>query len=136
LLVAKDPLRFIIRAARDCRGGFSIIVYAPRGCVNVGRQSNPASNGDEFTVSLWMRGRAVGAKGKVTIEFKDQKMWTDPLDTHTVTKTLTTDWRQYCVTRTAPTDSPRPVYQIKLILQAGPSDAVCFDDVRMTRKTR
>ncbi|MHC4297201.1 MAG: GDSL-type esterase/lipase family protein [Planctomycetota bacterium] len=94
-------------------------------------QPNPASNGDKFTVSVWMRGATDGAEGRITIEFKDQKMWTDPLDTYTAAKTLTTDWRQYSVTHTAPSGGVKPVFQIKVILQAGPGDTVCFDDVRM-----
>jgi len=99
-------------------------------------QPNPASDGDKFTVSLWMRGTTDGAKGKIAIEFKDQKMWTDPLDTYSTTKTLTTDWRQYSVTRAAPAGGPKPVYQIKVILQAGPGDAVDFDNVNMYKHSR
>jgi len=100
------------------------------------RNDNPASDGDKFTVSLWMRGASKDAKGRITIEFKDQKMWTDPLDTHTATKALTTDWRQYSVTCTAPTGDSKPVYQIKVILQAGPGDVVDFDAVRMRKHNR
>ncbi len=99
-------------------------------------QPNPASDGDRFTVSVWMRAKANGAKGKITIEFKDQKMWTDPLDTHTATHTLTSVWQEYSVTRRAPTGGEKPVYQIKVILQAGPGDIVDFDSVQMTRHSR
>ncbi len=96
-------------------------------------QPNPASDGDKFTVSLWMRGATDGAKGKIAIEFKDQKMWTDPLETFAATKTLTTDWRRYSVTHTAPIGGAKPVYQIKVILQAGSEDIIELDDVRMQK---
>ena len=99
-------------------------------------QPNPASDGDKFTVSLWMRGPIDGAEGKIAIEFKDQKMWTDPLDTYTATKTLTTDWQKYSVTRTAPTGGSKPVYQIKVILQAGSRDIIDLDSVRMHKHSR
>ena len=99
-------------------------------------QPNPASDGDKFTVSLQMRGVTDSAKGTISIEFKDQKMWTDPLDTFVATKTLTTDWRQYSVTRTAPTGASKPVYQIKVIFQAGSGDVLDLDDVRMQKHSR
>ncbi len=99
-------------------------------------QPNPASDGNKFTVSLWMRGATDGAKGKITIEFKDQKMFTDPLDTYTATKTLTTDWQKYSVTRTAPTGGSKPVYRIKVILQAGSGDIIDLDSVRMQKHSR
>jgi hypothetical protein len=83
-----------------------------------------------------MRAASDGAKGRIAIEFKDQKMWTDPLDTYTVTKTLTTDWQKYSVTRTAPTGGSKPVYQIKVIFQAGSGDIIDLDGVRMQRHSR
>ena len=117
-----------VTGADDARHGDCYLRLADGANVH---QPNPASDGETFTVTVWMRGLSDGDKGKISIEFKDQKMWTEPLAVFTTAETLTTYWRHYSLTRTAPSGGPKPVYQIKVILRAGEGDTVCFDDVRM-----
>ena len=114
-------------------------IYDPAGaydgdyylCLNSGKnvhQPNPANPGDEFTVTVWMRGATTGDQAKITIDFRDQKMWTAPLQTATETKTLTTSWQQYSMSATAPTGGPNPVFHTRLTLEAALGDIGYFDD--------
>jgi len=95
-------------------------------------QPNPANPGDELTLKLWMRGANTGDQAKITIDFRDQKMWTAPLQTTTETKTLTTNWQQYSMTATAPTGGLHPVFHTRVTLEAVSGDLVYFDDVVLT----
>ncbi|MHC4911516.1 MAG: GDSL-type esterase/lipase family protein [Planctomycetota bacterium] len=95
-------------------------------------QPVPASDGDEFTVTLWAKGASAGDTLSVTMDFRDQEMWTAPLQTATETKTLKTDWQQYTMTATAPAGVPKPVYHTRLTLQAGSGDTVDIDYIRMS----
>ena len=95
-------------------------------------QPNPAKDGQVVIVTVLMRGASNGDKAKITIDFRDQEMWTAPLKTVTKTKTLTDGWVQYSMTATAPTGGSKPVYHTRLTLQATSGEYVDFDGVVMS----
>ena len=95
-------------------------------------QPNPAVDGQTFIVNVWMRGFSDGDQAKITIDFRDQEMWTTPLQTATDTITLTDDWYQYTMTATAPTGGSKPVYHTRLTFQATRGEYVDFDGVVMS----
>ncbi|MAF26676.1 MAG: hypothetical protein CME07_02290, partial [Gemmatimonadetes bacterium] len=65
-------------------------------------QPIPASGGDTFDLTVWMRGGTAGDEANITMDFRDQEMWTSPLQTATEAFSLTTDWQEYTMTATAP----------------------------------
>ena len=81
-------------------------------------QPNPASDGQQVAVTLWLRGSAHGDTAEVTLDFRDQEMWTTPLQSETTTLALTTDWTEHVVIATAPTAAPRPVFHTRLTITA------------------
>ena len=89
----------------------------------------PAADGDTFTVSAWMRGAQDGDQVDITMDFRDQEMWTDPLQTATETMTVTSEWQPYSMTATAPTGAERPVYHTRVTFAADSGDTVDIDDV-------
>jgi len=95
-------------------------------------QPIPAGDGETFTVVLWIRGAGDGDEVDITMDFRDQEMWTTPLQTQTETRTLTTVWQQYSMTATAPTGTPNPVYHTRVTFTAAAGDIVDIDDVAMT----
>jgi hypothetical protein len=95
-------------------------------------QPNPARDGQEITVSLWIRGAEDGDSADLTLDFRNQEMWTDPLQSETTTVDLTTEWTEYTVSATAPTESIRPVFHTRLTLEAGRNSTVDFDGLVMT----
>lgn len=94
-------------------------------------QPAPANDGDTVTVFFWLHGEEVGEGVDVTIDFRDQNMWTTPLQTTTDTFNPTTDWAEHEMTVVAPTDTPNPVYHTRLTFTAGNGATVNIDDVRM-----
>jgi hypothetical protein len=95
-------------------------------------QPNPAVDGQVVTVTVWMRGASNGGQAKITIDFRDQEMWTAPLKTDSVDIDLTTDWQSYTVTATAPTGGSKPVYHTRLTFQATSGEYVDIDGVVMS----
>jgi hypothetical protein len=95
-------------------------------------QPNPASDGDAVQVSLWLRGAAAGHEARVTVDFRDQTMWTAPLQTSTDTFALTADWQEYVVAATAPQGGGNPVIHTRLTVEAAPGSTVDVDDVVMS----
>lgn len=95
-------------------------------------QPNPAEDGQVVTVTVWMRGDSDGDQAKITIDFRDQEMWTAPLQTTLETKDLTTNWEPYSMTATAPTGGSKPVYHTRLTLQATSGEYVDIDGVLMS----
>jgi hypothetical protein len=117
-------------------------VYSPAGALDgeyylrlsngaASHQPIPASDGETFTVAVWLRGANDGDQVDITMDFRDQEMWTTPLQTATETKTLTTDWQQYAMTATAPTGTPNPVFHHRVTFTAAATDTVDIDDVAM-----
>jgi len=93
-------------------------------------QNNPSSDGDDVPVTVWMRGESDGDQVNVTIDFRNQGQGAEtatPMQTETETMTLTTEWQQYSMTSTAPTDAPYPVYSNRVTFQAAAGDAVHID---------
>ena len=52
-----------------------------------------------------------------------------PMQIETEIKTLTTEWQQYSMTSTAPTEAPDPVFSNRITFQADVSAAVHVDRV-------
>jgi len=98
-------------------------------------QPIPANDGETFTVSVWMRGNDIGDQADITMDFRDQKMWTAPLQSATETRALTIDWQQFSMTATAPTGTTNPVYHTRVTFTAATGSVVDIDDVVMTSAT-
>jgi len=95
-------------------------------------QPNPAENGQSFTVTVLMRGAENGDQVHMTMDFRDQEMWTAPLSSKTLTKTLSTTWQEFTMSATAPTGTSRPVFHTRLTFQAAAGSTVDIDDVSMS----
>ncbi len=94
-------------------------------------QPNPATDGDSFTVSFWLRA-ANDAQLKVSVDFRTQHIWTDPLDSITQTFYPTNQWAKYVMTASAPTGTSNPVFQTRLTFQAASGSTVDIDNVVMS----
>ena len=98
-------------------------------------QSNPASDGDPVEVTVWLRGANNGDQVDISIDFRNQNQGAGtatPMQIETETKTLTTEWQQFSMNSTAPTDAPNPVYSNRVTFQAGTNDTVHVDQVTTT----
>jgi len=95
-------------------------------------QPNPAIEGETFSVAVWMRGSSEGSQVEMTIDFRDQEMWTDPLQSFPKTIDLTTVWAPYEMSATAPTGTARPVFHTRLTFRAAVGSTVDIDDVVMS----
>ena len=99
-------------------------------------QPNPARDGDEVTVHLWMKGQTAQNQAKIKVDFRDQKMWTSPLKSDSLIVKLTTDWKQYTLKAQAPIDDVRPVFHTRLTIGAeGPGSRIDVDAISMTTRT-
>jgi len=96
-------------------------------------QPNPALNGDTFRVDVWLRAQQAGNRVDLTIDFRDQEMWTQPMFELTDRKTLGTTWEQFSITATAPAVTSNPVFHTRLTLRPVGSAVVDVDAVTMTR---
>jgi lysophospholipase L1-like esterase len=95
-------------------------------------QPNPAMPGQTFAVSAWVRSQDFGDQIRVTIDFRDQNMWTDPLQSETGVFTLsTTKWTRIDMEATAPVATARPVFHTRLTFQAGSESTIDIDNVFM-----
>jgi len=71
----------------------------------------------------------------ISIDFRNQNQGAGtatPMQIETETKTLTTEWQQFSMNSTAPTDAPNPVYSNRVTFQAGTNDTVHVDQVTTT----
>ena len=96
-------------------------------------QPSPAFAGDTFIVTVSMRGAENADQVDMTMDFRDQKMWTDPLQSATQTEELTTEWDVYEMCATAPSGTAKPVYHTRLTFQAAAGSTVDIDNVVMNR---
>lgn len=94
-------------------------------------QPNPALDKETFTVTARMRGANEGDRIHMTMDFRGQHIWTDPLSSKAVTYDLTTEWQPYEITATAPVSLQDPVFQTRLTFQAAVGSTVDIDDVVM-----
>jgi hypothetical protein len=95
-------------------------------------QSNPANNGDPVTVTAWMRGESDGDEVSISIDFRNQDQGAEPdtpMQIETDVMTLTTQWQQYTMTSTAPTNAHTPVFSNRVTFEAASGDAVHIDHV-------
>jgi lysophospholipase L1-like esterase len=95
-------------------------------------QPNPAFAGDTFNVTVSMRGAENTDKVDMIMDFRDQNMWTDPLQSATQTAELTTEWGVYEMCATAPSGTAKPVYHTRLTFQAAAGSTVDIDNVSMS----
>ena len=92
-------------------------------------QPNPASPGETVEVTFWARGATKGDTLEVTLDFRDQEMWTSPLQSETQAFSLTTAWQEFTISATASAGGPRPVYHHRVTFQAGVGSTVSLDNV-------
>ncbi len=95
-------------------------------------QQLPASDGDTFIFSAWMRAANDGEQVDMTIDFRDQGAgsWaSSPMTASTETKVLTTSWQQYSMSATAPVGAANPVFHTRVTLRAASGAVVDVDDV-------
>jgi len=96
-------------------------------------QPNPARNGDVVSVALWLKGSIAQDRAKIKIDFRDQKMWTPPLQTDSLIVKLSPKWTQFEFKAIAPKDSERPVYHTRLTISPeGSQSRVDVDDISMS----
>jgi hypothetical protein len=84
------------------------------------------------TVNAWIRGEESGNTVDITLDFRDQEMWTTELQTETESFELTTEWTQYTKTATAPTGGGRLVFHTRVTFESGSGEMIQIDDVTMT----
>ncbi len=95
-------------------------------------QPNPAVNGSQVSATLMLRGGSKGDVAVVTIDFRDQEMWTSALASTTETFALTSSWEAYTLTVTGPEAPARPVFHTRLTVKATPGSTVDVDAISMT----
>ena len=78
-----------------------------------------------------MRGANDGDQALVTLDFRDQNMWSVPVDSTETTVDLTTDWVKHTFAGTAPDDSVMPVFHTRFTMAAA-SGTVEIDGLGMT----
>jgi hypothetical protein len=79
-----------------------------------------------------MRGANDGDQVDISIDFRNQDQGAEPdtpMQAETRTVTLSSQWQQYSMTSTAPTDAPHPVYSNRVTFRAAAGDTVYIDDV-------
>jgi hypothetical protein len=93
-------------------------------------QPNPAHNGATITATLYARSATAGQL-QLTIDFRDQTMYTAPLISHSETFSLNESWQAYTITFQAPTTTTTPVFHTRLTIAAAQA-AIEVDAVQMT----
>ncbi len=94
-------------------------------------QPNPAQPGQTVTVQLWLRGDHDGDSAELTLDFRDQNMWTTPLASESTTLELSTEWTLHELSATAPSGGERPVFHTRLTVAAGADSAISVDGIGM-----
>jgi hypothetical protein len=97
------------------------------------QQSNPCQSGQTVTVNLWLRSRhATGsAAADITLDFRNQEMYTAPLSSNSLTLPLSTTWTNHTVTAVAPAGGD-PVFHTRLTIASNGQSQVAIDNVTMT----
>ncbi len=94
-------------------------------------QPNPARGGDVVSVRLWLKGATEDDRVDVTVDFRNEEMWTDPIQSATITAALTTEWAEHILTATAPDRGPTPVFPRRLTLGAKRGVTIDVDSISM-----
>ena len=128
---AEQPGVERITQSSDAKDGSALLRLSQGAAVH---QPNPARPGQTVTVTLWLRAEEAGQSVDVGIDFRDQTMWTDPLQTETTTLNLSTAWSLYTVTAVAPEWTDNPVFHTRLTITAGPGSTVDIDALSSTTK--
>jgi len=81
-------------------------------------QPIPASDGDLVELTVWARADVAGSELEVTIDFRNQEMYSTPLQANSETFVLTTDWQAYMLSANAPSGSV-PVFHTRVTLAGG-----------------
>ncbi len=123
-----------VSRVEDMAGAFEGSHYLRLSGGAASHQPFPALGGDSATLQLWMRG-GEGDQVNVTLDFRDQKMWTPPLQTQTETMTLGAGWQQYSMTATAPIGGAHPVFHGRVSFEAAAGDVVEIDGVVLSSAT-
>ena len=95
-------------------------------------QPNPASDGDVVTVTVWLQAAINGETARLEVDFRDQKMWTNPLASTSLDVVLTTSWQPYVIQATAPIDGSMPVFNTRLTITVNAGATVSVDQIGMT----
>ena len=95
-------------------------------------QPNPASDGDTVSATVWLRAANDGETARLTVDFRDQEMWTQALASTPLDVDLTTTWQPYVIEATAPAGGPNPVFHTRLTIEAGGGSTVSVDQISMT----
>jgi lysophospholipase L1-like esterase len=90
-------------------------------------QPNPADPGDLVEATIWLRGESRGEEASLTIDFRNQQLYTAPMATFSQTVILTSQWLPYTIRAVAPFDTPQPVFHTRLTIGSGTNDAVLVD---------
>ena len=94
-------------------------------------QPNPAGDGDQVDEQLWARSDTKGETAEVTIDFRNQTMWSEPIESESWTIELTPEWTQYAFSATAPVDGAFPVFHTRLTLESVSGSTVEIDSIEM-----
>ena len=78
-------------------------------------QPIPASDDDVVDLTVWARGLVAGATLQASIDFRNQEMYTAPLQSTSQTFVLSTDWQPYTMQATAP-NGPDAVFHTRVTL--------------------
>ena len=85
-------------------------------------QPIPASDGDVVDLTVLARGLVDGATLQATIDFRNQEMYTAPLQSTSETFVLSTDWQSFAMQATAPSGLD-PVFHTRVTLEGGTGGA-------------
>jgi hypothetical protein len=83
-------------------------------------------------MTLWLRGWPDLDQVDVTLDFRDQEMWTEPLQSETTRISAGSSWTEFTVSATAPVDTARPVFHTRLTIAAAPGAIIDVDAISMT----
>ncbi len=97
------------------------------------QQSNPCQPGQTVTVNLWLRStQAAGAAlADITLDFRNQEMYTAPLSSTSFTLLARPTWTNHTVTAIAPVGGD-PIFHTRLTIASNGQSQVAIDNVTMT----
>lgn len=114
-----------IRNSPQAKDGNSFLRLQAHGST---QQPVPATNGDLVEVSLWLRGQG---SATVTIDFRDQEMYTAPMHVEESVIPLQPQWTEVRLQVPAPASTPRPIFHARLTVEADAGSGCDLDQVRM-----
>ncbi|MGB0953072.1 MAG: GDSL-type esterase/lipase family protein [Planctomycetota bacterium] len=91
-------------------------------------QPVPATNGDVVEVACWMRGQG---SATVTIDFRNQEMFSAPLHAVDHVVQLQPQWTRVTMQVPAPLGTPRPIFHTRLTFTADAGSGCDVDAVQM-----